>query len=514
MSPTADLATQTEFATFTPVVAPRAPQPAEDTAALQAANAPRRRSADFKTLSVLMPVYNERWTLEEALQRVLAAPVPLELEVIVVDDGSTDGSAEAVRTIAEKEPRVRLLRLDKHQGKGAAIRHALGQMRGDVAVVQDADLEYDPGDYAGLLQPILDGEADAVFGSRFSGAKRRVRSFWHSMANRLLTRLCNLLGDLNLSDMQTCYKMVRADLLRELRLTSRGFQFEAELTMRLAQWGARIYEIPVSYRGRKLLRGKRPRRRDALLAVWEMVRCRFLDTRFTDHTGMYVLRSVDRAQRYNRWVISRVAPFLGRRVVEAGAGIGNLSQLLVDRDHLKLVDHDPMYLAMLQDRFADLRNVHVAACDLERPDFDKDWRPDRLDTVFCSNVLEHLGPHREILESFHRALTPGGHCIIIVPADPRLYTVLDAALGHHRRYRREELADLMRSVGFDVVYTEQMCKAGSLAWLVSGRFLRRDRLTPRQMLWFDRLWPILRPFDYILPAPGMSLIAVGRKRGD
>lgn len=506
-----------------PVAAPdsmTAPSsPANPVTEIQAANAPRRRSREFKTLSVLMPVHNERWTLEPALERVLAVSLPLELEVIVLDEGSTDGGPEFVEQVAESDGRVRLVRVGTaatgtsgRRGKGAAIRRGIEEMQGDVAIVQDADLEYDPNEYARLLQPILDGEADAVYGSRTSGAERRVRSFWHWLANRLLTLLSNLLNDVNLSDMQTCYKMVRADLLRELRLTSESFEYEAELTTRLAQWGAIVYETPVRYRGRRLPRGKRPGAWDGLKAVWELARCRFLDTQFTRHTGMFVLRSVDRAQRYNRWLIAQVAPFLGRRMVEAGSGIGNLSQLLTEREFLKLVDHDPMYLAMLEERFSDLKNVKVARCDLEHPGFEEDWLDDRLDTVFCSNVLEHLGPHKKILESYHRALTSGGHCVIIVPAEPKFYTQLDTSLGHHRRYRRAELAALMRSVGFEIVHTQQVCKVGSLAWLFNGHVLRRRELTPRQMIWFDRLWPVLRLLDYVLPVPGMSLIVVGRKQ--
>lgn len=155
-------------------------------------------------------------------------------------------------------------------------------------------------------------------------------------------------------------------------------------------------------------------------------------------------------------------------------------------------------------------NVHVQETDLTCPNFEQSWQ-ERLDTIFCSNVLEHLGPHREVLSSFHRALEPGGHCIIIVPAEPSLFTPLDESLGHYRRYRASELRELMRSTGFEVVHERQICKAGAAAWWFNGRILRRRNLTPRQMIWFDRLWPLLRLLDRVLPWPGMSLICVGRK---
>ncbi len=477
---------------------------------LDAANSPRQRSLGLRQLSVLVPLRNERWTIEALLQRVLTSPISLQLEVIVVDDDSTDGSGEVVARIARQDPRVRLFRQPRQCGKGAAVRRAIAEMSGDVAVIQDADLEYDPHEFPALLQPILAGDADAVFGSRFTGPQRRVHLFWHALGNRLLTLIGNIFNDLNLTDMETCYKMVRSDILRELRLVSDTFTIEPELTSRLAQWGARIFEVPVSYRGRTTQDGKKTRAVDGLKALVELVRCRF-DPRFTNHTGMFVLRSLHKAQRYNRWLVQQIQPYLGRRVAEAGAGIGNMSQHLVDREHLLLVDHDPMYVAMLTDRFRGRGNVHVSACDLTAAGFAEPWVDHELDTVFCSNVLEHLGPDRRILSSFQHALVPGGHCIIIVPAEPALYTGLDEALGHHRRYQREDLAQRMREAGFEIVHTRQMCKVGSLAWLLNGRVLRRRKLTPRQMLWFDRLWPLMQPLDRILPWPGMSLIVVGRK---
>jgi glycosyltransferase involved in cell wall biosynthesis len=458
-----------------------------------------------------MPIYNERWTLTEIISRVLSSPVSLELELVAVDDGSTDGSRELLLRLAEKDARIKPVLHPRNRGKGAAIRTAIEHMTGDVAVIQDADLEYDPAEYSALLAPILVGDADAVFGSRFVGHSRRVLFFWHSLANRFLTFVSNVLNNLNLTDMETCYKVVRADVLKRLRLRSDTFTLEPELTCRLAQWGARIYEVPVSYRGRTYQEGKKIRPIDGLKALWEMVRCKFLDGRFTDHSGYYILKSVAKAQKYNRWILKQVEPFLGQRVLEAGSGIGNLSGQLLNREHVVLVDNEEMYVSALRRRFAVRDNVHVDQADLTAPaDYDR-WQDEELDTILCSNVLEHLEPDAEVLRSFYRTLVPGGHCIIIVPACRWLYTPLDRELGHFRRYSREELASKMTAAGFEIVQTKKHSRLGALGWATCGHLLRRRHLSPRQMIIYDRLLPVAKLLDHVLPLPAMSLIMVGRK---
>jgi glycosyltransferase involved in cell wall biosynthesis len=465
----------------------------------------------FRKLSVLMPIYNERWTLPAIVRRVLASPVGLPIELVAVDDGSTDGSRELIYQLAQRDDRIKIVFHPVNRGKGAAIRTAIAHMTGDVAVIQDADLEYDPAEYPLLLAPILAGDADAVFGSRFVGHSRRVLFFWHSLMNRGLTFLANLLNNLNLTDMETCYKMVRADVLKRLRLQSHTFTIEPEITCRLAQWGARIYEVPISYRGRTYQEGKKIRAIDGLKALGEMVRCKFLDPQFTDHSGYYTLASVARAQKYNRWLLEQVQPFMGRRVLEAGSGIGNLSGLLLNHDRLVLVDYEDIYIDKLRQRYGARENVRVDRADLTNADDYDRWQDERLDTIVCSNVLEHLGPDVDVLRSFHRTLTPGGHCILVVPAGPWLYTPMDRELGHYRRYTPGELADKLAAAGFEVAYQRTVSRLGTIGWAVSGHVLRRRHLSARQMIWYDRLLPVAKVLDYVLPVPGMSLIMVGRK---
>ena len=223
-------------------------------------------------LSVLIPVYNERDTIDLIVEAVRAAPIAKE--VICVDDASTDGTREVLEKLLEQGKIDRLHRQEKNQGKGAAIRKALSLSTGDIVIVQDADLEYDPADWPEILEPILDGRADACFGSRFLGGPHRVLYFWHSVGNRVLTMVSNMFTNLNLTDMETCYKAIRGELARSLlpTLKSDRFGFEPEITARLARVDARIFEVPISYSGRTYAEGKKISWRDGLAAFWHITK--------------------------------------------------------------------------------------------------------------------------------------------------------------------------------------------------------------------------------------------------
>jgi glycosyltransferase involved in cell wall biosynthesis len=222
-----------------------------------------------------MPVYNEHETVEAIVRQVQAAPVaPLRLELIAVDDCSTDGTRDVLQRL-HAEGRIHKLHLQsENRGKGAAIRHALAMSTGDIVVVQDADLEYDPADWPVLLAPILDGKADASFGSRFLGGPHRVLFFWHSVGNKVLTTFSNMLTNLNLTDMETCYKAMRGDIARRIQphLRSDRFGFEPEITARLAKANARIFEVPISYAGRTYAEGKKINWRDGIAAFWHILK--------------------------------------------------------------------------------------------------------------------------------------------------------------------------------------------------------------------------------------------------
>ena len=232
----------------------------------------------LRKLSVVIPVFNEEPTVEILIRRVLAVDLPKE--VVVVDDASTDRTPAILASLAQ-DPGVAgtvvFLRHSSNRGKGAAIRTAMERVEGEVVIIQDADLEYDPREFPKLLEPILDGRADVVYGSRFLGGPHRVLYFWHYVGNKALTLLSNILTNLNLSDMETCYKAFRTEVLKGVTIRSNRFEFEPEITMKIARHGYRIYETPISYRGRSYAEGKKIGWKDGVRTLWALIRYRFMD---------------------------------------------------------------------------------------------------------------------------------------------------------------------------------------------------------------------------------------------
>ncbi len=275
-------------------------------------------------------MYNERTVVERSLALVLAAPLPenMEREVIIVDDCSTDGTSEILERLAAKEACIRLTRKKVNEGKGAAVRTAIHLATGDFCIVQDADLEYDPAEYPRLLRPLLDGNADAVFGSRYLVSEQtRALPFWHSMINKYLTLLSNMFCNLNLTDMETGYKVFRTDLLKSIPIRSNRFGFEPEITMKCAKRKLRIYEVPISYHGRTYEEGKKIGWKDGLKALGVILHYWLIDDLYSAPYGRTFLNSL-RTPQYVSWLTRIVRPYLGDTVLELGAGIGNLSRKL------------------------------------------------------------------------------------------------------------------------------------------------------------------------------------------
>ncbi len=467
-------------------------------------------------LSVLVPLYNEEEFVRTVLDRILAAPLPdtghrCSREVIVVDDGSTDGSPETVMEYMAENPEapVRLVRHESNRGKGAAIRSAVALATGEYSIIQDADLEYDPREYGQLLAPLLEGDADVVFGSRFAMAGgRRVLYYWHSIANWILTTLCNIASDLNLTDMETCYKMFRTSLLQSIPLRSERFGIEPELTIKVAKRQARVFEVPISYRGRTYEEGKKIGMGDAFAAVWSILRFWASPDVYIEN-GPDILDALAEANRFNRWMADTITPYIGKDVLELGAGMGNLTRHLSRRRRSYVAtDIDREHLARLAIRLQHRPNVRTAVCDLtcagDFANFEQ-----QMDTVVCLNVLEHIDDDLAGLRHIYSTLRQGGRAIVLVPQGAGVYGTLDQVLGHFRRYTHDELASKMKATGFRVESVLEFNRVTYPGWYLNGRILKRRNFGRFQLSVFDRLVPLWRRIDRFLPWSPTSIIGVG-----
>jgi len=478
----------------------------------------KKVSATPDCLSILIPLFNEEEFIAELLHRVITAPLPegLERELIVVDDCSTDGSAEIVEAFvqAHSEADIKLIRHQRNQGKGAAIRTALNAATGRYSIIQDSDLEYDPREYPRLLGPLMKGEADVVYGSRFlMTGERRVLYYWHSLANKFLTTLCNIAADVNLTDMETCYKAFRTSFAKLIPIESNRFGIEPELTIKFARLGARIYETSISYHGRSYEEGKKIGLKDAIEAVWVILRFRFGGKLHFDK-GPEILDALSVAPRFNRWMADTISPFVGSSVLEIGAGIGNMTrQICPGRNIYFASDVDDEYLERLRNRFQHRPSVHVFKLDAQDcVDFVN--LPDKVDTVICLNVLEHLKDDHHALQLILSTLKAGGRLVLLVPNDPAAYGSLDRVLGHFRRYTPETLSAVLVKAGFQVEDILKFNRVSYPGWRFTGQLMRAKTLSPLGMRVFDKLVWLWRKIDRTLPWPATSIIAIARKPAD
>jgi glycosyltransferase involved in cell wall biosynthesis len=465
-------------------------------------------------ISILVPLYNEEEFVATLLARVIAAPLPegFEREIIVADDGSTDASVVEVEGVAERYPGIiRLLKSAHNRGKGAALRRAIAEARGEYSIIQDADLEYNPNEYQKLLAPLVDGRADAVFGSRFmTSGERRVLYFWHSLANHLLTGMCNVFADLNLTDMETCYKAFRTSLLRSIPIRSQRFGFEPEITIKLAKRQARIYETPISYSGRTYEEGKKIGLGDAFEAFWVILKTALTNDIYAAK-DKDILDAFASAPNFNRWMADTIRPYIGKRVLEIGAGMGNLTRLLLaGRKRYVATDIDREHLERLKNRLANRPNLETAELNAVETDGQEAFRG-QMDTVVCLNVLEHIQDAAGALRNIRSLLEDGGRAVILVPCGQSIYNSLDEELGHFLRYSEDQLRQSMTEAGFEVETVLRFNRASRPGWWLNGTILKRRTISRLQLKNFDRLVWILRRVDSYLPWEQTSIIGIGRK---
>ena len=465
-------------------------------------------------LSILVPVYNERAVVETSLAKVLAAPLPdgVGREIILVDDCSTDGTTAILERIVAAHPEIRLIYKPVNEGKGAAIRTAIQHATGDFCLVQDADLEYDPNEYSRLLRPLLDGHADAVFGSRYLAAEQsRVLPYWHSLMNKTLTTLSNMFSNLNLTDMETCYKVFRTDLLKSIPIRSNRFGFEPEITMKASKRKLRIYEVPISYHGRTFEEGKKIGWKDGVKALGAILYFWLIDDLYVEPYGRGHLHNITGTPQYVNWLTRMLRPHLGDRVLEAGAGIGNLASRLMGKRQLYVAaEKDPLYLHTLRNRFLRTPNVRVVNLDLEDTAGCEELR-EPLDTAIAAGVLEFANNPGKVIQNLASKLGPGGKLLVIVPNSQGLYCNLDRTLGHKRRFDSGELGRLITDAGLEVSSISSFNSMAYLAWVVSGKLFGSKQLNRFTLKLFDKTVWIWRRIDPLLPWPGLTLFAVARR---
>ncbi|MEO6063360.1 MAG: glycosyltransferase [Thermoflexales bacterium] len=482
---------------------------------LTALPTPEQSRAQSLALTAIVPVYNERHLVASSVGRLLGLTSELisRLEVIIVDDCSTDGSREVLERLAAQDARILLIRHERNQGKGAAIRTAREHATGDVCVIHDADMEYNPEDLARLMVPFIREGADAVFGSRYISAEyRRALMYRHTQINNTLTAFSNWLTDLDLTDVETCYKAVKTSLFKSIPLRSNDFRFEVELAMKLAKRRARIYEVPIRYSPRSYEEGKKIRARDGVLAILAMLKYAIVDDIYReDAYGSNILNDLQSARRFNQWMGDTLRPFLGDRILEIGAGIGNLTNQFIPRELYVASDINPHYLEYMRSYAIGKPYLRVMRVDAGVAD-DFAGIQGAFDTAIMINVLEHVPDEQLSLRNLRSALAPGGRVVILVPQHPGLYGSLDEVLEHRERYTSAGLRRSLETAGFEVERVFDFNRISVPAWFWNARILRRRNFARLQLKALELIMPLVRALDRVLPWPGISAIGIARKR--
>jgi len=467
------------------------------------------------SLSVIVPVYNERYLVAFSLKRLLELKSGFisSMQVIIVDDCSSDGSYAVLESFAKQDSRVILTRHAKNQGKGGAICSGLELATGDLTIIHDADLEYNPGDIPSMVRVCVEEGADAVFGARYLSAQyRKVLMYRHSLINKCLTAVINFLTDLDLTDVECGYKLIKTDLFKSFPIRSKDFRVEIEFVMKLARRQANIFEVPIRYQPRTYEEGKKIRARDGLWALLTALWFFFVEDLYhRDSRGMQFLLEMNNARRFNKWMADQLRPYLGDRVLEIGAGIGNLTKQFIPRQRYTVTDIDERALRYMKSFALGRPFMEVQSLNADRAE-DFKGLEGSFDTVLLVNVLEHVANEHATLNNIYNSLQKGGRIVVLVPQFPALYGSFDELVGHRERYTEKKLRDDLTTAGFEVSKLFDFNKSSVPSWYLNAKILRRKRFSRFQLKILEIIVPILRIVDRYFPWGGLSLIAVGVKK--
>jgi len=457
-------------------------------------------------ISIVIPVFNEVNTILEVLR--LVRKTQYNKEIIIVDDGSTDGTRELLEDV--NFPEVKIIYNEKNRGKGYSIREGITHAKGDVIIIQDADLEYYPDEYHLLLEPILKNKADAVFGSRFSGS-RRVFNFYHHIGNKVLNLMVNILLNFNFSDVMSGFKAIKRSVLMNIGLHADNFSIEVEMAAKIAMKKYRIFEVPVSYNGREYSEGKKLKWSAFFSAIYWLIKVRFSSNDIGSDT-LFRMRAM---KNNNRLIFDRIKAHLGSSILEIGSGIGNISRLMMQpKRKLILTDYSESYIEYLSQAFIGNPGVKVLLHDIQSQDISV-FEKFNIDTAVCINVLEHIEKDVQVIKNIHNILNKDGCLVLLVPSMKALYGTLDKELGHFRRYDICELKNMLEGNGFIVkqIYYHNMFS--SIGWYVNGRIFKRKIIPLFQVSTLDKILPAIMFFEKYFKLPfGLSIICIAVKKSE
>lgn len=481
-------------------------------------------------LSVIIPVFNEINTILEIIKRV--QNTPFEKEIIVVDDGSTDGTQEVLKQVksgkwlvdSEKqeeilkqvnspsilwgegvgEGAIKIILKEKNEGKGSAIREGLKSVTGDIVIIQDADLEYYPDEYRLLIQKIVEGKADVVYGSRFIGT-HRVFYLYHYLGNRILNSIVNIFLNTCLTDLMTGYKVFRRSVFDNIRLESNGFEFEVEITVEVFKQRYRVYEVPVSYAGRTYDEGKKIRWTDFFKCLFWLFKANYRRI----EAGKDTLLKMRLMDKNNEWTYRKIEPFIGNTILELGSGMGTISKFLVKYGRkVFLTDINFEYVEYLKGRFIGNSEVDVYRRDIEKDEMT--FGKTQFDTVIAINILEHIKDDEKVMRNVRALLSRKGRFIIVVPAHKALMSEFDKLLEHQRRYEKDDLKNKLELAGFKICHMEFMNFISAIGWFFEFKILHKKAMLKHTLVLADKIViPLVKLLEKGIRFPfGLSLFVV------
>lgn len=467
-----------------------------------------------KSITVIVPVYNERPFIKECISKLAKSlkKQNLEVEIIIVDDGSTDGTVDELKVISSEFKQVRLILQKVNRGKGAALVRGIKEASGDFILFQDADLEYDPKDINEILIPLINGSADVVYGSRFTfNPARKILNFHHQAGNLFLTFLSNLATGLNLTDMETGYKAFRSNILKTIPLRSERFGIEPEITAKIAKRHCVIYEVPITYNGRSYGEGKKITWKDGLIALYTIAKYWLIDDCYHKEQIYETFSNIEQTHHAQEKLVLRLTPYFGSKILEVGSGIGSISRILPVKENVTLTDWRKDKLELLKSGFEGKGRLSVEEFDFKNQKVPKSLLG-KFDTVLFLHQLQYCENESQVLLRLRSLLAENGRLLIAVPGK-ELMGEYEKSLNFHRRYSSESLKNLLKDTGFRVVARFETNYPALKIW--------QNILCEKGLNHLPRHWAKISDmlvknssfFEKYLKLPGLTLVFIVEKSG-